>query len=539
MKTIAARLTAAIAVALLFSLSAMIAWENAENRAAALDQARDFAHSIHEMTLAGLTGMMITGTVGQREVFLDQIKQLDSVRELQVMRGEAVSQVFGPGNAGEQASDPVIAEVMRSGQAYDRVAEDANGEYLHIVRPALASRNYLGKDCIACHQVPEGTVLGVVSMKVSLARVGEAISAQRTKLALAGLVLCGGMFLLVFFFIRVFVAQPLAAMTAGLRQIASGEGDLEHRLPVGKDDEVGQASQAFNLMMDKFAGLVRQISRTAGEVRLATGSLASIAGEVAEASQGQQARSLETTSAVEEVAAGVAAIAAVADRVRCQSRSNLDDARRGGDTLASLLTSMGDVRQAVEGIVASVGQFVASTRSINDMTRQVKDIAEQTNLLALNAAIEAARAGDQGRGFAVVADEVRKLAEKSGSSASAIDQVTQEIAQQSATVMTAIERGLQHLDRSQSDVDSVASVLEKTAAGIRDVDAGVDQIGEATAEQQAASLSASANIEQIAAMAARNSAAVAGVVASVRALEVHADGLRDVVGKFHLGGDAT
>jgi len=134
---------------------------------------------------------------------------------------------------------------------------------------------------------------------------------------------------------------------------------------------------------------------------------------------------------------------------------------------------------------------------------------------------------------------VRKLAEKSGSSASAIDQVTQEIAQQSATVMTAIERGLQHLDRSQSDVDSVASVLEKTAAGIRDVDAGVDQIGEATAEQQAASLSASANIEQIAAMAARNSAAVAGVVASVRALEVHADGLRDVVGKFHLGGDAT
>ncbi|WP_374327742.1 methyl-accepting chemotaxis protein [Azonexus sp.] len=539
MKTIAARLTAAITVALLLSLSAMIAWENAENRSAALDQARDFAHSIHEMTLAGLTGMMITGTVGQREVFLDQIKQLDSVRELQVTRGEAVSRMFGPGNAGEQASDPVIAEVMRSGQAYDRVAEDANGEYLHIVRPALASSNYLGKDCIACHQVPEGTVLGVVSMKVSLAKVGDAISAQRTKLALAGLVLCGGMFLLVFFFIRIFVAQPLAAMTTGLSLIASGEGDLEHRLPVGKNDEVGQASQAFNLMMDKFAGLVRQISRTAGEVRLATGSLASIAGEVAEASQGQQARSLETTSAVEEVAAGVASIAAVADRVRCQSQSNLDDARRGGANLASLLTSMGDVRQAVEGIVASVGQFVASTRSINDMTRQVKDIAEQTNLLALNAAIEAARAGDQGRGFAVVADEVRKLAEKSGSSASAIDQVTQQIAQQSATVMTAIERGLQHLDRSQSDVDSVASVLEKTAAGIRDVDAGVDQIGEATAEQQAASLSASANIEQIAAMAARNSAAVAGVVASVRALEVHADGLRDVVGKFHLGGDAT
>ena len=32
------------------------------------------------MTMAGLTGMMITGTVGQREVFLDQIATCRSSR---------------------------------------------------------------------------------------------------------------------------------------------------------------------------------------------------------------------------------------------------------------------------------------------------------------------------------------------------------------------------------------------------------------------------------------------------------------------------
>jgi hypothetical protein len=41
------------------------------------------------MTMAGLTGMMITGTVGQREVFLDQIKQLSVIKDLEVIRGEA------------------------------------------------------------------------------------------------------------------------------------------------------------------------------------------------------------------------------------------------------------------------------------------------------------------------------------------------------------------------------------------------------------------------------------------------------------------
>ena len=56
----------------------MIAWQSEVNRDTAIRQAQDFSKSIHEMTMAGLTGMMITGTVGQREVFLDQIKQLRS-----------------------------------------------------------------------------------------------------------------------------------------------------------------------------------------------------------------------------------------------------------------------------------------------------------------------------------------------------------------------------------------------------------------------------------------------------------------------------
>jgi methyl-accepting chemotaxis protein len=276
MKTIAARLTAAISLALLISLAAMLAWQNAENRAAALDQARDFARSIHEMTLAGLTGMMITGTVGQREVFLDQIQRLDSVRELRVARGEVVSRLYGPGKEAERALDPVVAEVMRTGKAVDRLESDAGGDYLYIARPALASSNYLGKDCIACHQVPEGTVLGVVSMKVSLDKVGKAIDGQRSKLALASSLLCAAMFVLVYLAIRVLVSRPLAAMSEGLTQIASGEGDLEHRLPVANADEVGLACQAFNRMMDKFSALVRQIGSTAGEVRSATADLAAV-----------------------------------------------------------------------------------------------------------------------------------------------------------------------------------------------------------------------------------------------------------------------
>jgi methyl-accepting chemotaxis protein len=533
--SIASRLTLSIALALLLSLAGMIAWQNAENREAALGQARDFAYSAHEMTLAGLTGMMITGTIGQREVFLDQIMKLEAIRDLHVSRAPAVIKFFGPGKESDRPEDAATADVMRTGKTIDRVESDASGEYLHIIKPALASSNYLGKNCITCHQVPEGTVLGVVSMKVSLDKVTAAIGAQRTKLAIVGTVICLVMFALIYLFVRRFVSLPLAAMTQGLNLIANGEGDLEHRLSVKKMDEVGHASLAFNQMMDKFSRLVRQISSTASEVRSSVGELVSVASKVSDSSREQQERSLGATKAVENVAAGVASIATTAEQVREQSHANLDDSKRGSESLVSLIASMDSVRGSVQGIVDSVHQFVSSTRSINSMTRQVKDIAEQTNLLALNAAIEAARAGDQGRGFAVVADEVRKLAEKSSGSANDIDHVTQEITAQSEQVMSAIETGLRRLDRSQEDVASVAKVLERAASGVAELNIGIDAIGNATNEQKLASSYASDNIEQIAVMAKANTEAVASVVVSAKRLETFADGLTATVGKFHLG----
>jgi methyl-accepting chemotaxis protein len=531
---ISVRLTLSIAAALLIALATMIAWQNNENRKATLDQARDFAHTTHEITLAGLTGMMITGTVDRREVFLDQILQLEALRDLHVTRAPAVANIFGPGKSKEHADNAAEQEVMRTGKEIDRVESDAKGEFLYIVKPALASTNYLGKNCITCHQVPEGTVLGIVSMKVSLTKVNAAIVSQGIKLALAGLLVCLGMFALAFLFIRHFVSRPLASMTDGLKQMAKGEGDLSHRLPVLKLDEVGCASNAFNEMMDNFAGLVSQISNTAGQMRQSVGGLVSAASEVSSSSQEQQARSAGATKAVEAVATGVASIASTAVQVRHQSHANLDDANRGSESLVSLIASMAKVRESVNGIVESVHQFVHSTKSISKMTRQVKDIAEQTNLLALNAAIEAARAGEQGRGFAVVADEVRKLAEKSATSANDIDQATQEITMQSDRVMTSIENGLNQLSRSNEDVTAVAQVLERTAGGVSMVNTGIDAIGSATQEQQVASSDASQNIEQIAAMAKANTLSVQSVVQSAQHLESLANGLSAAVGKFQL-----
>jgi len=529
------RLTGAIWLMLLIAWGGMIAWETRVNRDTAIAQAEDFAHSIHEMTMAGLTGMMITGTVGQREVFLDQIKQLSVIKDLQVVRGEAVSQQFGPGSRPAPALDADERAALASRGEVVRVERDAgSGEYLRVVKPALAAENYLGKNCLACHLVPAGTPLGLVSMKVSLDRVNAAVDLFMWQRIVVAALISLPLIAFVIFFIRRFVVTPLTEMNRSLAQIAKGEGDLTRRLNVAGDDEIGRTAATFNEMLATIAGLVRQVGESAGRVTGAAHQLSASATQVADGSRRQHDQSEHAAASVDGMAANIAQVAESAERVHQRSRESLLRAEDGGRTLDSLVTEVGHAEDAVRQMADSVEQFVQSTTAITTMTREVREIADQTNLLALNAAIEAARAGEQGRGFAVVADEVRKLAEKSARSAGEIDAVTVQLSRQSVAVHEAIHQGLDHLASSRSSVGSVSAAIAAANESVVAVGHGLDEIADATEQQRSASAAVAQSIEAIAEMARDNTAAVESTTRAARDMESLAGELQQTVSRFRV-----
>jgi methyl-accepting chemotaxis protein len=147
------------------------------------------------------------------------------------------------------------------------------------------------------------------------------------------------------------------------------------------------------------------------------------------------------------------------------------------------------VREAVEAMRG----IEHSSKQITQIIGVIDDIAFQTNLLALNAGVEAARAGEAGRGFAVVASEVRALAQRASDSARQIKALIRESASQVDAGSALVERtgaSLEGIVQRASEVSDLVAEIAKAAAeqaaGLDEINTGVNQLDQVTQRNAAA-----------------------------------------------------
>ena len=527
------RLVGALWLILFPAWSGLILWAANEQRQTAIDQATVFTHTLHEMTLAGLTTLMITGTINQRAAFLDQIVELANVEDLRVLRGEHVAKQFGPGTAQEQPRDEIERQVLATGEPYIQLAEDRRS--LRAVMPAFARENYLGKNCTTCHALaPRDSVLGAVSLRINLEEVNRSVRLFALKLfAIAG-ALSIPVLVLLYLFTKHFVTRPLQQMTQGLEGIARGRGDLSQRLLVKGQDEIGRACSAFNAMMDNFHELIARVLKSTHQLARAARDLAQATDQTTSriASQRQEIDQLasamqEMSATAQEVARGAQHGADVTQTVQMAAATGKQIV---GDTMAHIDELAAEIQQAAE-VIDALGQ---DSQAIGKILDVIREVADQTNLLALNAAIEAARAGEAGRGFAVVADEVRALANRTQTSTQEIQAMIERLQEASRRAVATMDESrrlaLDNRDRALAAGEALDDIAHAVNT-LNDVNA---QVASSAEEQSAVTEAMSRNVTGISDAAEDNARAAQQTAESSEQVAQLASELQELVGQFKV-----
>ena len=528
------KLTLSIWLLLLITWPALIIWQGYVSRQEAISQAKSSSASVHEATLIGLTSMMITGTVAQRSVLLDEIKQLPTVGDLRVIRSEAVIKMFGPGIENESKPNDIEKSVLSSGVEFSDVQSDSNGEYLRVVRPVVGKANYLGKNCLQCHLVPDGTLLGVVSMKVPLGKVNEIFFYNTLKSIGLATVVAFALLGFNYIFIRNVVTRPLDNIVTELDNISKGEGDLTRRMEVKCGDEIGHVADAFNAFMNKLQSIIRDVKTGAEQVSNTTDELAKVSGLVASNSQQASEEAYSMATQVEIMSYTLEALSSQAEDVQRISAESGEYSKQGSDIIHAAADEMVHIATTVNESSRLIQDLGQQSAQISQIVNVIKEIADQTNLLALNAAIEAARAGEQGRGFAVVADEVRKLAERTSNS-------TQEITAMIGKIQACTHMAIQSMDAGVSKVSAGAELAQQAGNAINQIKDGVERVVGAVNEisaslkEQALSNSENAHkVENIASLSEQNSNAFKETAKTVEYIDELARNLSALVGRFKL-----
>ena len=339
-------------------------------------------------------------------------------------------------------------------------------------------------------------------MEAAHAAAMKASSFYRTLLVVFGIVVIG-LAVVMMTFLNRNITVPLAEGVSIADRLARGE--LNVQVVVDRKDEVGQLLQSMKNMVEKWRGVVGQITSTATNLSSAATELSASAEQMSKGSNVQAERASAVATSSEEMSQTILDVAKNASSISQSATDTVKTAKDGATVVNRAVEEVKEIASTVNDSSKFVQSLGDRSKQIGEIVGVINDIADQTNLLALNAAIEAARAGEQGRGFAVVADEVRKLAERTANA-------TSEIGNMIKSVQDEVGKAVEIMENASAKVDQGVRLSEEAGQSLGTIVKSVDglqiimtQIASATEEMSTTSEEINRDIEQIASISRETS----------------------------------
>lgn len=224
-------------------------------RKSAIESSRLNALTVAELVRDSLTSLMMLGQMQNREIFLNQIKSTQGLRDVRIIRAQPVIEQFGPPLNNEVPEKDLEFEVLKTGEMKSRLSENMSEAVYELVIPYKAEPDNK-VNCLACHKVKQGSVLGAVSLTLDLTRQRYAGSMTLTTVAFVSLIFFAGTIYMLFIFFK-----PYSGMFEKLKKSFDkvSEGDFTEQIEVTLDDEAGDVARNFDRMLDRLSGTLGNV----------------------------------------------------------------------------------------------------------------------------------------------------------------------------------------------------------------------------------------------------------------------------------------
>ncbi len=207
------------------------------------------------MVRDGLTSHMVNGVMNKRKFFLKNISNYDGVEALWIVRSPAVIKQYGPGLIREKPKDKIDNKVLQTGKMEKLITENSDIAKLRVSIPYTAN-SFDTPDCLSCHNVQEGDVLGVISMEFDISH-----TRNHGMLTIFKIFALNVIFIIIALFLTNHFFKPYMRIFSDLTDMIThaNSGDFSHRITrkISGDgaEVVSQINQLFTNMQDTFGEL--------------------------------------------------------------------------------------------------------------------------------------------------------------------------------------------------------------------------------------------------------------------------------------------
>ncbi|MGD0883525.1 MAG: phosphate/phosphite/phosphonate ABC transporter substrate-binding protein [Thermodesulfovibrionales bacterium] len=317
-----------------------------------------------EGVLNSLTALMTREKYKESEKsFLEEMRQVADIR---VIRAEILDRDFGKGRAEDYPADDFEREVIQTGIEQVRVEDSfIRGVYPYVAKTGSGA----AKDCLSCHKVREGEVLGAISVRIPLTdSFGRIRSLQYlyAALGLAGIIAVMGIAIMVVSI----TLKPVKALESAAGKVASG--DISFDADIRSEDELGRLSK-----------MLKDSSRSLGSIFMRIRGLSERIAKVAEDVEREAEKVVRgaevETEAIVNISHSVEELSATATEITENTEGLAVSAEETSASMEEMASSIGTVNMSIQELSSAVEE---TSSSIEQLSATIRDVAGNAEELA-------------------------------------------------------------------------------------------------------------------------------------------------------------